>query len=51
MIQYERTDISEEIDLNKPNKSKECKICYYWHFKDINYNYEQYVLVNVMIYQ
>ena len=30
MIQYERTDFSEETDLNRPDKSKECMICHYW---------------------
>ena len=43
MIQYERIDASEGIDINKTNKSKECMICHYWYFKDIDYEYEQYV--------
>ena len=30
-------DISEEIDINKINLSTECKICHYWHFKDIGF--------------
>ena len=30
MIEYERIDISEEIDVNKTNVSKECDICQYW---------------------
>ena len=30
MIEYERIDISEEIDVNKTNLSKECDICQYW---------------------
>ena len=34
MLQYERIDVSEGIDL-KSDKSKECMICHYWHFKDI----------------
>ena len=25
------------------NKSKECMICYYWYFLDLNYTYEPYV--------
>ena len=29
MIQYERIDISEEIDFNKTISSKECMICHY----------------------
>ena len=29
MLEYERTDISEGIDVNKTNLSKECDICHY----------------------
>ena len=41
--EYERIDISEEIDVNKTNFSKECDICQYWSFKDIGFKYEQYL--------
>ena len=40
MLEYERIDISEEIDVNKTNLSKECDICHYWYFKDIGYKLE-----------
>ena len=40
MLKYERIDISEGIDLNKSNKSKECDICHYRYFSDKNFNYE-----------
>ena len=43
MLQYEKIDVSEAIDLNKSEKSKECMICHYWYFKDIGYKYEPYV--------
>ena len=43
MIQYERIDVSEGIDINKIGASKECMICHYWYFKDVGYEYEQYV--------
>ena len=43
MLQYERIDVSEGIDLNQSDKSKECMICHYWNFKDISYKYEPYV--------
>ena len=43
MLQYERSDVSEEIDLNKTGTSKECMISHYWYFKDIGNEYEQYV--------
>ena len=44
MLQYDRIDISEGIDVNKSNdKSKECDICHYWYFLDKNFTYEQYL--------
>ena len=43
MLQYERIDISEGIDLNKSNKSIECMICHYWYFKDTGFKYQPYV--------
>ena len=55
MIQYERIDISEGIDINNSNEPKECMICHYWYFKDIGYKYEPYVCngcydLSVMVY-
>ena len=43
MLEYERIDISEGIDINKTNLSKECDICHYWYFKDISFKYESYL--------
>ena len=43
MLEYDRIDISEGIDINKTNTSKECKICHYWYFKDIGFEYEPYL--------
>ena len=43
MLEYERIDISEGIDGNKTNASKECDICHYWYFKDIGFKYEPYL--------
>ena len=36
-------DISEEIDINKTNASKECDICHHWYFKVIGFKYERYL--------
>ena len=33
-------DISEEIDVNKINASKECDICHYWYFLSKYCSYE-----------
>ena len=30
MLEYDRIDISEGIDVNKTSLSKECDICHYW---------------------
>ena len=43
MLQYERLDISEGIDINKSDKLKECMICHYWYFKDIGYKCQPHV--------
>ena len=43
MLQYERIYVSEGIDLNKSDKSKECMVCNYWYFKDVGYKYQPHV--------
>ena len=43
MLEYDRFDLSEGIDVNKTNASKECNICHYWYFKDIDFKYEPYL--------
>ena len=43
MLEYNRIDISEGIDINKTSASKKCVICHYWYFKDIGFKYELYL--------
>ena len=43
MLQYEQIDISEGIDVDKTNKSKECMLCHYWYFLDKNFSYGLYL--------
>ena len=43
MLEYDRIDISEGIDINTTNASKECDICHYWYFKDISFKHEPYL--------
>ena len=43
MLEYDRIDISEDIDINKTNASKECDSCCYWYFLDKNFSYEPYL--------
>ena len=43
MLQYQKIDVSEGIDLNKTIASKECELCHYWFFKGIGFNFEEHV--------
>ena len=44
MLEYDRIDISEGIDINKSNnESKKCGICHYWYFLDKNFSYEPHL--------
>ena len=43
MLEYDRIDISEGIDMDKTNKLEECDISRYWYFLDRNFNYEKYL--------
>ena len=43
MLEYDRIDISEGIDINKTNASKECDICHYLYFLDKSFKYELYL--------
>ena len=40
MLQYEKTDASEAIDINKTSASKECELCHCWFFKDVGFKFE-----------
>ena len=43
MLQYEKYDVSEGIDINKTSASKECMLCHYWYFKDVGFKFEPHV--------
>ena len=43
MLEYDRIDISEGIDVNKTSASKECDILHYYYFKDIGFKYELFL--------
>ena len=40
MLEYDRIDISEGIDIYKTNKYLPFNICHYWNFLDKNFSYE-----------
>ena len=43
MLQYQKIDVSERIDVNKTSASKECELCHYCFFKDIGFKFEEHV--------
>ena len=40
MLQCEKIDVSEGIDVNK---TKECELCPYWFYKDIGFKFEEHI--------
>ena len=42
MLQYEKIDASEGIDVNKTSASKECELCHYWFFKNVGFKFEEH---------
>ena len=43
MLEYDRINISEGIDVDKTDKSKECMFCHYWYFLNKNFKYGPYL--------
>ena len=39
MLKYDKSDISEEIDVDKTNESRECKFCHQWYFLNKTFSY------------
>ena len=42
MLKYDKIDVSEGIDVNKTNESKQCMFCHYWYFLNKNFSYGPY---------
>ena len=39
MLEYDKIDITEGINLDKTNKSRECMFCHYWYYLNKNFSY------------
>ena len=39
MLKYDKIDITEGIDLDKTNKSREYMFCHYWYYLNKNFSY------------
>ena len=40
MLNFDRIDVSEGIDINKTSKLKEYDICHYWYFLGKAFNFQ-----------
>ena len=43
MLCFDRTNISEGIDVNKTSPSKECYNCHYWYFLKYSFKFKSNV--------
>ena len=43
MLEYDRIDISEGIDINKCEETRECSLCKFYYFLDKNFKYGPYL--------
>ena len=43
MLVHEKIDISDGINVDMSDKSKESMLCHYWYFLDKNFNYGPYL--------
>ena len=43
MLQYEKIDVSEGIDVYRTSASKECELCQYWFFKDVGFKFKEHI--------
>ena len=39
MLEYDRIDISEGIDVDKADRSNKCMFCHNWYFLNKNFKY------------
>ena len=39
MLKYDKIGITEGIDVDKTNKSRECMFCHYWYYLNKNFSY------------
>ena len=46
MLKYDKIDITEGIDVDKNNKSRECMFCYYWYYLNKNFSYGPFTCDN-----
>ena len=46
MLQYQKLDVSEGIDVNETRESEKCELCHYW----MDSNLKNMFVMDVMIF-
>ena len=49
MLQRDRIDVSEGVEINNADASKEFTLCHYWYVEDIGYKFELHVCKMIMV--
>ena len=49
MLEYDRIDLSEGIDVNKINSLRDCIICHHWYFLEINFRFDSNVCNDYLV--
>ena len=50
MVYYERTDVFEDVNVNKTSESKECHICHCWYFLIKGFSFNQMSAMDMMMH-
>ena len=45
MLKYDKIDVTEGIDLDKTNKSKECMFSHYWYYLNKIFTYGPFIVI------
>ena len=48
-LYYGRIDVSEEIDVYRTSKSKECDVFYHWYFLNKGFNFQLYLCLYLLM--
>ena len=43
MLQYQKIDVSEGINVNKTSASRDRELCHYCLFKDVGFKFEEHI--------
>ena len=45
MLNFDRIDVSEGIDVKRTSTSKECDNCHYWYFSNYSFKFQRNICI------